>query len=93
MHASVLIPLLRGSFEYKEAGILDKTHVRFFTLKSIIEMMGRNGFVIEAMYSNRAEEEQLHEEQELISQLIQLLGEDFKNQLLTYQYVIRARKN
>jgi len=29
---------IHGEWDYKEAGILDKTHVRFFTYKSIIKM-------------------------------------------------------
>lgn len=33
-HWSVRIPLLFGSFNYKGRGILDKTHVTFFTRKS-----------------------------------------------------------
>ena len=39
-HISVLKKLLiNGTWEYEEDGILDKTHLRFFTKKSIIKMM------------------------------------------------------
>lgn len=34
--------LLLGRFDYKEYGVLDKTHLRFFTLKSALEMMHKN---------------------------------------------------
>ena len=34
-HWSVRLPLLLGSFRYTECGILDKTHVRFFTRSSL----------------------------------------------------------
>jgi SAM-dependent methyltransferase len=34
-HWSVRLPLLLGSFRYTERGILDKTHVRFFTRSSL----------------------------------------------------------
>jgi len=33
-------------FEYKEEGILDKTHLRFFTKKSIVKMYERLGYKI-----------------------------------------------
>jgi 2-polyprenyl-3-methyl-5-hydroxy-6-metoxy-1,4-benzoquinol methylase len=38
-HNSVLIDLLNNKFEYKEVGLLDKTHLRFFTEQSLSEMV------------------------------------------------------
>ncbi len=38
--------LVDMDFKYKEAGILDKTHLRFFTLKSIKRLFNENGFNI-----------------------------------------------
>jgi 2-polyprenyl-3-methyl-5-hydroxy-6-metoxy-1,4-benzoquinol methylase len=35
-----------GSWEYKEEGILDKTHLRFFTYKSIIELFQKSNLDI-----------------------------------------------
>lgn len=39
--------LLLGNFEYSEAGVLDKTHLRFFTLKTAQELIATSGFRIE----------------------------------------------
>jgi 2-polyprenyl-3-methyl-5-hydroxy-6-metoxy-1,4-benzoquinol methylase len=36
----------KGEFEYEEAGIMDNTHLRFFTSKSIINLFNRLGFKI-----------------------------------------------
>src|SRR5262249_17562981 len=38
-HASVLVPLLvEGRWRYADEGILDRTHLRFFTLPEILEL-------------------------------------------------------
>jgi O-antigen biosynthesis protein len=39
--------LLRGRWDYQDAGILDRAHLRFFTLHSIEEMLARAGYRIE----------------------------------------------
>ncbi|MEN9918634.1 MAG: hypothetical protein RL662_1070 [Bacteroidota bacterium] len=39
--------LFQQSWEYKDEGILDRTHLRFFTKKSIINMFTRCGYTIE----------------------------------------------
>jgi len=40
------LSLLMGRFEYQEAGLLDKSHLRFFTLKSLKEMFNEAGYRI-----------------------------------------------
>ena len=43
-HWSVVQGLLEGSWEYQEAGILDRTHLRFFTRQSALALFERAGF-------------------------------------------------
>jgi 2-polyprenyl-3-methyl-5-hydroxy-6-metoxy-1,4-benzoquinol methylase len=45
-HGSVRLSLLQGKFEYKDVGILDRTHLRFFTLESILHLFTDAGFAI-----------------------------------------------
>jgi SAM-dependent methyltransferase len=52
-HYSVLLPLLRdGSWRYQEAGILDRSHLRFFSRDGATELLTQNGFVIKASADN-----------------------------------------
>lgn len=44
-HKSVVLPLLfRGRFDYADAGILDRTHLHFFTRSSLLDAVGRAGW-------------------------------------------------
>lgn len=45
-HTSVRLELLTGDFRYEEAGILDDTHLKFFTLNSLKALIERSGFMI-----------------------------------------------
>ena len=45
-HISMRKNLLFGSFDYDELGILDRTHLRFFTLKAALELIHNCGFKI-----------------------------------------------
>jgi 2-polyprenyl-3-methyl-5-hydroxy-6-metoxy-1,4-benzoquinol methylase len=45
-HGSVRLSLLQGKFEYTDVGILDRTHLRFFTLESILRLFADAGFAI-----------------------------------------------
>jgi 2-polyprenyl-3-methyl-5-hydroxy-6-metoxy-1,4-benzoquinol methylase len=45
-HVDVRLALLQGRWDYNDYGLLDDTHVRFFTLKTIEEMVKRAGLVI-----------------------------------------------
>jgi 2-polyprenyl-3-methyl-5-hydroxy-6-metoxy-1,4-benzoquinol methylase len=45
-HVDVRLSLLQGRFDYNAFGLLDDTHIRFFTLKTIREMVKRSGLVI-----------------------------------------------
>lgn len=48
----VVVDLLRGRFEYTESGSLDRTHVRFFTRASMIDMFEKTGYRVEVCAGN-----------------------------------------
>ena len=48
----IRLGLLRGNFDYADSGILDKTHIRFFTLKSARELVSEAGYhIVNETYS------------------------------------------
>lgn len=50
-HHSVLTSLLAGNFTYETAGLLDETHVRFFTRREIEKLLHRTGFEVRELQS------------------------------------------
>ncbi len=46
-HWSMRLKILKGEFAYQEYGILDNTHLRFFTYKTFQDLMKECGFSIE----------------------------------------------
>jgi 2-polyprenyl-3-methyl-5-hydroxy-6-metoxy-1,4-benzoquinol methylase len=47
-HWTVRRELLRGRFDYTDFGLLDRTHLRFFTRASATELAHRAGFAVQA---------------------------------------------
>jgi len=50
----IKLGILNDEFTYTDTGILDKTHIKFYTYKSIVEMMTRLGLEIEECKSKVA---------------------------------------
>lgn len=46
-HNSVLIELLNDRFFYQKTGLLDSTHIHFFTYYSFLDMIEKNGYSVE----------------------------------------------
>jgi 2-polyprenyl-3-methyl-5-hydroxy-6-metoxy-1,4-benzoquinol methylase len=95
-HYSIILGLLRGEWEYADEGLLDRTHLRFFTLKSIKALFADAGletFEIRGRcINNQGYDEFMAEVGEKIRD--EWLGNwmAFANQARTYQYIVRALK-
>jgi O-antigen biosynthesis protein len=57
-HASVRMALLAGSFRYQEQGLLDETHLRFFTREGIQDLLEGSGYVATQWLRRRMEPEE-----------------------------------
>ena len=87
-HISVVMDLLHGKFTYEDAGILDRTHLRFFTAEELANMVEECGLEIEEFMQKTSvgsEEEKIY-----IERLCGIDPSISKQELSAYQYIIRA---
>jgi 2-polyprenyl-3-methyl-5-hydroxy-6-metoxy-1,4-benzoquinol methylase len=74
--------IIGGSFEYEEAGVFDKTHLRFFCKKNIIDLLDYADLKIDSFHWH------FSAQRKLLNMLTLGLLKDF----LIVQYLVRARK-
>jgi GT2 family glycosyltransferase len=93
MHISVIKQILNGRWQYSNAGILDKTHLRFFTLNEMIEMFTQSGFKVLKIYQNLINPNK--DENELINNINILLNlpGNIIEQFKVYQYIFEVKKD
>ncbi|MFM7426279.1 MAG: methyltransferase domain-containing protein [Elainella sp.] len=46
-HGAVRLALLKGQFQYEPLGLLDNTHLRFFTRETVIDLFEQSGYTID----------------------------------------------
>jgi hypothetical protein len=51
-HYTVLLNILGGNFPYRERGLHDKTHLRWFTKKTIVELFTHNQYDVTIVQRN-----------------------------------------
>jgi O-antigen biosynthesis protein len=52
-HGAVRLALLEGEFNYQKLGILDDSHLRFFTRKTLEELFDRSGYFLDVIDRTR----------------------------------------
>ncbi len=48
-HWSVIFGLISGNFNYADSGLLDRTHLRFFTKSTIMSLFNQSGFEVSSI--------------------------------------------
>ncbi len=89
-HMSVVKNLLAGKWEYQPAGIMDRTHLRFFTLAEMRTMLENAGFSVNQV---KRVEEPLDKEEEILLQKLKATGaatEEFIQGAPVVQYLLVA---
>lgn len=93
-HWSLQARLSIGDLRYEESGLLDKTHLRFFTRQTILEMFSDTGFIVtecvpRIIFPEPARDQFIP----VIEQLAKLAGADPQTaaeDAIPIQYVVRA---
>lgn len=90
-HAAVASCLINGDFDYRDWGLLDRTHIRFFGLKNIEDLFAQaNLKIIEARYVTKSPEEtEFAESWARLSSNVQDALMSSKHALV-YQVVVKA---
>lgn len=90
-HSGVILDLMQGEFRYRKEGLLDETHLRFFTRRSVAELFSSTGFSIQH-WERTALDPEFSEFHQNISRAPKPIR-DFMTSLPdwnTYQFLVRA---
>ena len=88
-YTTILELIFKGSWPYRERGIHDRTHLRFFTLKNIKELFEHCGLKI-----NKIERKyRIIEKQHPYNKYSKYFAFPIIKEFLTFQYVILAENN
>ena len=90
-HGSVRLALLQGKFQYRSLGLLDDTHLRFFTLESVEQLFTDAGFVIDELERTKRGifNTEIEVDRERVSEdTLEVVQSD--PEALTYQFVLTA---
>ena len=82
-HHSLIVPVvLRGLYELQDAGLLDRTHLRWFTKATAVEMMTKSGLKLETVgvYLGRKKS------------LLNALSLGMLSRFMVMQYLVRVQR-
>lgn len=96
-HWTMLVTLLQGTWQYKSEGLLDKTHLRFFDIGTMVVLFQEAGFKLEKAIARNFPINPVAFEkiQELLLPLLKECAvnpADFRARSLALQYVVSAQK-
>ena len=92
-HNSIIIDLINDEFKYNELGLLDNTHIRFFTYKSLIRMLDKVGLVSvkeQYVYEKVGENEIINSYDSIDKSIAKGLKNRDKGNV--YQFVFKVKK-
>ena len=94
-HWSVQARLSIGDFRYEDEGLLDRTHLRWFTRQTIVEMFHQAGFEIQEGLPRTFDEPMREQFLQIIAEMAKAAGADPEvaiSDSIPLQYVVRAVK-
>jgi SAM-dependent methyltransferase len=89
-HYSICIPMfLRGQWSYTDEGLLDRTHLRFFTRRTAVDLVTGSGLVMDKMMCVQRGPRFLSARARWYS--LKLLSWALPDHLLDWQFLIRVK--
>ncbi len=88
-HASIKLNLLLNNFRYTSYGLLDSTHIHFFTLNSLFYMITAGGFLVESferIYVESSTVDQPVKFNKIPSSVLNFIKKDHES--FAYQYFV-----
>ena len=92
-HWSVQARLACGELRYEDSGLLDRTHLRWFTRITILEMFAQTGFRVAALNARVFSEAQRDKFLPAVELMARALGANVQQALVdatVFQYLVRA---
>ncbi len=87
----VLEDLLRGTWTYRDSGVLDRTHLRFFTLDTAISLLTDAGLTVVGIRGRVKTEDQSDDIRALLAPVCAALGaSEQPDRMRCIQYVFQA---
>ncbi|MDP3008474.1 MAG: class I SAM-dependent methyltransferase [Methylococcales bacterium] len=93
-HWTILAGLIHGEWNYSDFGLLDRTHLRFFTKKTMIELFQNTGWQVEISTPRIFAPDETEQAMSVFTSLASPFGltpEQVKENLSVFQWVIRAQ--
>jgi precorrin-6B methylase 2 len=92
-HYSMLLNLLRGKWEYQDEGLLDRTHLRFFTLDGMRDLFSQAGLQVFDVQPRSWPSADFDRFQHVMAPILSALAIEpaaFTAQTRAVQYIVRA---
>lgn len=93
-HWSVQWRLVSGNFRYEDSGLLDRTHIRWFTRTTMLEMFAQTGWMVETGMSRQLNSPEQAQYLSAIRQFAQASGLDqdlAEQDAIPFQYIFRLK--
>ncbi len=90
-HWSIIRGLLEGRWQYENAGILDRTHLRFFTRRSIVDLFNEAGYRVDQIEPIIPQCEKIPEGVITSLQANGIASDNLREESAAYQYLIKAK--
>lgn len=89
-YVAVIKELIEGQFGYVPWGVLNKDHLRFFTLNEVNKLFNNAGYNVKYLIKDKGNISE--KEKNLINNICNLYGDKIKEEYMCYQYRIAANK-